>query len=61
MRFRIQVCDEGCPKRSWWEDYDKEDVEDARQWAEETVAGFNSSLRPFESPRELLDVEILED
>jgi len=44
----------------WTEEYD-EDVEDAEQWSKDIINRFNSTLRPGESPRELLAVVVLDD
>ncbi len=57
MKFKILTkTDDG---EEWWEDYDK-DVPDARKWAEDTIAGFNETLRPHEKARELLDVQVID-
>ncbi len=57
MKFRIIVKDEGS---EWHEDYDVpgvETIEDAQKWAENTIARFNSGLRPYETAREVVRVE----
>ena len=61
MKFKIQVKQIGNSSRSssWWEEYEK-DTDDPHKWAKETLESFNASLRPGESARELLNVEIVE-
>ncbi len=57
MLFKIQL--ETDTRDPWWEKYDKP-IEDPRGWAKETIECFNSTLRPSEEPRELLDVQIID-
>ena len=59
MKFRIKVkrLDDG---HEWWESYE-EDTPDPQKWAEEIVAWFNSALKPNESGRKLLCVEVVGD
>lgn len=59
MRFRIEVLIEGNAEPHW-EEYE-EKIDDARLWAEAQVKSFNESLRPWEKPRSILSIEILED
>lgn len=54
MKFKIHVENS---KGDWWESYDK-NVTDPQQWAENTIAAFNATLRPGEKPRTLLGVEV---
>jgi len=55
MKFTIKVSD---GTNEWTEDYDKVEVVDAQKWAEDTVAWFNSTLRPGEKPRKLIGVTV---
>ncbi|MFH1628376.1 MAG: hypothetical protein ABIE47_06595 [Pseudomonadota bacterium] len=57
MKFRIKVKSKN---GEWWEDYDVQ-TDDAEKWARLTVASFNATLKPFEAPRELIEVEITSD
>ncbi len=59
MKFKIKVKSINTGNE-WWEEYDK-NVTDPRQWAENTMAKFNRTLRPGESSRELLEVEVLRE
>lgn len=59
MKFKIRVASERSPK-GWWENYDKNDVDDAELWARQTIKRFNETLRPNESPRRLLEVVVIE-
>lgn len=64
MKFRmiVKYRDEDAPP--WNEDEDRPDItsiEDAKAWAEYTVASFNNAIRPHEKPRELVGVEDLDD
>jgi len=56
MKFRIQV---ESSSSVWWEEYDKP-ISDPQKWASEIVEYFNHTLRPGESPRKLLRVEVLD-
>lgn len=57
MKFKILVKDKN---DEWWEEYDINLNEDeVQRQAERIVESFNASLRPGESPRKLLKVEIL--
>lgn len=50
------------PTGDWWEPYDEPEVntqEDAETWAKVTLERFNSTLRPNEFPRELLEVQLI--
>ena len=58
MKFKIKVKNERQPD-GWWEEYD-EPITDAQKWTEETLANFNGSLRRHESPRELIEIEMLD-
>jgi len=58
MKFKIKVKHKGGDE--WWEEYD-EKVEDAHIWARDIIKRFNETLRPYEPPRELLRVEIIDD
>lgn len=57
MKFKIKV--KTANGQEWWEDYNK-DIIDPQKWAEETIKNFNSALRPCESYRTLLAVEIID-
>ena len=52
MKFQIEVRDErGGP---WWETFDEEECKDEasiKAWVERTIARYNDTLRPHESPR----------
>jgi hypothetical protein len=56
MKFRI--CVKSQNREAWWEDYDLV-TDDCQKWAEVTVANFNNTLKPFETPRELIAVEMI--
>jgi len=58
VKFKILVQNES--GREWWEDYDK-DISDANEWAKNTIAQFNATLRPHEKARKLLDVVVLDE
>ena len=48
-------------KGAWWEEYDRENItnlKEAKEWAKAAVEYFNKTLRPDESPRKLLKVEM---
>lgn len=45
---------------TWKETYDIESNIDPKLYAEQLIANFNATLRPNESPRELVGVEIIE-
>lgn len=45
----------------WGEEYDIKDNESPVRYAQKLVEGFNNTLRPNESPRELVGVEVLEE
>jgi hypothetical protein len=55
MKFKIHVKSKNS---DWWEQYN-EITDDCRKWAESIIERFNSTLKPFESPRELLGVEVI--
>ena len=58
MRFDLIVKNKG-GAASWKEPYDKPGItslDAARKWANQTIANFNETLHPYESPRELVDV-----
>ena len=58
-KFRIQVKTlRG--KASWWEKYEVA-TESPEAYAQEILAFFNKTLKPFEEPRVILSVEMLED
>ena len=56
MKFKIKVKSVGNPE-PWWEEY-SENIENAQLWAEKTILAFNNSLRPGETMRTLLAVEV---
>lgn len=58
MKFRMKVGDKSQPG-GWWEEYDST-TEDVGQFAQDMIDRFNDSLRPFEIPRVLLAVEVIE-
>lgn len=61
MKFRIETSSERHPTRSW-EPYEVDGIttlEQAREWAEETVSEFNRGLRPYESERVLHRVKLV--
>jgi len=43
------------------EKYQIDSEENAQKWAENLVDNFNRTLRPYESPRKLIKVEIVDD
>ena len=55
MKFRIRCRKVGDTGEGWWENYDKPTT-DPNQWAKECIEQFNMTLRPNESPREVLEV-----
>ena len=57
MKFQIEVRDKG--GMPWIEEYN-EDVTDPEKWAHETIDRFNNSLRPGETPREVVSVKIMD-
>ena len=62
MKFTITGRNEGSD-HTWDEPYDKPEVTDqasAQKWAEGIIEFFNGSLRPGESPRELVGVKVQE-
>lgn len=66
MRFRMQVKSEDRDE-AWWEEYDTanhrllEPGDSAEEAALSLVEFFNNTLRPNESPRQVLAVEELPD
>ena len=58
MKFKI-ICRNVVEEDTWEEEYD-ENIEDHQQWAKETLKCFNETLRPYEKPRELVDVVVLD-
>lgn len=63
MKFRMIIKDEKHDE-SWIEDEDRPNIktmEAAQKWAEDTIARFNETLRPFETPRTLISIEDLHD
>lgn len=58
MKFKIQIQFDDT-KKTHWEEY-TENVEDPREWAEQTIKNFNNTLRKGESSRTLLDVVVLD-
>ena len=46
-------------KQTFWETYDK-DIQDPEEWAKSTIEYFNGTLRPGESKRKLLKVEMID-
>jgi hypothetical protein len=59
MEFKIKVRNIRTMKE-WWEEYDR-DTQDAEGWAKKTIKWFNDTLRPGQAPRELLEVEVIEE
>ena len=58
MKFRVLVQIEG-KDEPHWEDYEK-DTDDPKAWARDTVAWFNRNRHPWESPRRVVKVEVLD-
>jgi hypothetical protein len=59
MKFVLICANADSPSRTWEEPYNRPDcetLEEAKQWAEDTVKMFNNTLRSWEKPRVLLDV-----
>lgn len=62
MKFRMIVTDER--GKEWSEDEDRvaiESLDEAEAWAKETVKSFNDTLRPHETPRKIVRVELPPD
>lgn len=62
MQFKMHVKPNN-RNDSWWEDYDKPEAVDqvsAEREAQKIIDFFNSTLRPYESPRTLLAVVLIE-
>ena len=57
MEFTV-ICRNVGEEETWEEKYD-ENVENPRKWAEKIIKSFNETLRPYEKPRELVDVVVL--
>lgn len=60
MKFQIQVKEQD--SQPWWESYDRHEVttkEEALAYGKQTVEYFNSTLRPGERAREVLDARIV--
>ena len=55
MEFKIHVKSKN---GDWWEDYAVA-TDDPQRWAKVTVDNFNATLKPFETPRELIAVEVI--
>ena len=58
MKFKLQWKDVG-GTRAFWETHE-EDTTDPQKWSEGIIEWYNSTLRPHETARELLAVEILD-
>ena len=56
MKFKIHVKDS---TSDWWEDYDKS-IADPKKYAEEIISRFNATLRAHETPRELIEVQLID-
>lgn len=59
MKFVLICANADSPSKTWEEPYNRPDCEtldEAKQWAEDTVAMFNKTLRPYEKTRVLLNV-----
>lgn len=64
-KFRMVVCyADGTPHPfygdTWNEEYEKE-TDDPKKWAQDTIAQFNATLRPYEKARRLVDVVLLDE
>lgn len=63
MKFKIKIKNKNSGNE-WWEEYDKNipgnTPKEAEKWASGVLKRFNETLRPNESPRELMKIEILE-
>jgi hypothetical protein len=59
MKFRIKVKNENPNLEPWWETYN-ENTDDPVAYSKKLIEGFNNFLRPHESPRTLLSVEVLQ-
>lgn len=60
MKFTLRIRERESG-REWDEPYEKDEVTDqasAEEWCQETLAYFNSTLRPHEKPRDLVSVTI---
>jgi len=60
MKFEIVIAHKQTPEDSWTEEYEK-NTNDPQKWAEETIDAFNSSLRPGEAERILIEVKKIDD
>jgi len=56
MKFKIHVKDSN---NDWFEEYN-EKTEDAQEYAEKMVESFNNTLKPYETKRTLISVEVME-
>lgn len=59
MKFKMKVMKVSTGD-AWWEEY-SERTDDAQKYAESMINRFNETLRPHESPRQLLEVVKLSD
>jgi len=56
MKFRVKVSD---GTTDWWETFDLA-TDDPNLWAQETIAYFNTTLKPGEKSRMVAEVEVLD-
>ena len=59
MKFKLKLCKVNDEENTWFEEYD-EDTNDVEQWGKDTIEYFNSTSRPNECARKLLEVIVLD-
>ena len=54
-KFTLVVANKETPEETWEENYTV-DTDNPQEWAKSTIQFFNSTLRPYEKERTLVDV-----